>query len=189
MMALIRAMAAPEFPAEPALVVSNNPAAGGLEKAHALGVETCIVDHRDFGGDRTAFDAALTAALAEAAVDLVAEAGFMRIHAPGFPEHWAGRILNIHPSLLPAFPGLGTHEKALAAGVAVHGCTVHEVTPELDAGPILGQAVVPVQPGDTPQTLGARVLAQEHRLYPAALAAFARDPEAARNTKIALLAP
>ena len=185
---LVRAMADPSHPAEAALVVSNNPQAGGLAKAEALGVPTAVIDHRTYKGDRAAFDSAIDAALREAGVDLVAEAGFMRIHDGAFPAAWAGRILNIHPSLLPSFKGLHTHERALEAGCAIHGCTVHEVVADLDAGPILGQAAVPVLPGDTPETLAARVLVQEHRLYPMVLRAFAADPDAARANPVALLA-
>lgn len=184
---LVRDMAEPDHPAEPALVVSNRPDAGGLARAEALGVPTQVIDHRPFKGDRAAFDAEIDRALREAGVDLVAEAGFMRIHADEFPTRWAGRILNIHPSLLPSFRGLDTHQRALDAGVAIAGCTVHEVVAELDAGPILGQAAVAVEPGDDSQSLAARILKMEHRLYPAVLRAFARDPEAARANPIALL--
>lgn len=186
MVALVRAMQAGEVAADPALVVCNKPDAAGLARAADLGVATAVVDHRPFKGDRAAFDAAIDRHLREAGVDIVAEAGFMRIHDAAFPNAWAGRMLNVHPSLLPLFPGLNTHEKALEAGVAVHGCTVHEVTAELDSGPILGQAVVPVRPGDDAQSLAARVLEQEHRLYPAVLAAFVANPDAARHAKLAL---
>jgi len=189
MVALVRAMARPGFPAEPALVISNKPDAGGLAKAAEFGVPIRVIDHRPYKGDRPAFDAAIDAALREAGVDLIAEAGFLRIHDAAFPAAWEGRILNIHPALLPSFKGLHTHERALEAGVAIHGCTVHEIVAELDAGPILGQAAVPVLPGDTPDTLAGRVLMQEHKLYPAVLKAFARDPDAARAAPIALLAP
>ena len=186
---LIRDMADPDHPAEPAIVISNRADAGGLAKARALGVETAVIDHRHFKGDRAAFDAQIDTALRAAGTDLVAQAGFMRIHDAAFTRAWQGRILNIHPSLLPAFKGLDTHACALAARCAVHGCTVHEVVADLDAGPILGQAVVPVLPGDTPETLAARVLVQEHRLYPAVLRAFAEDPERARENPIAIFAP
>ena len=186
MEALIRDMADPGHPAEPVLVVSNRADAGGLAKAQALGVETAVIDHRPFKGDRAAFDAEIDARLRAAGVDLVAQAGFMRIHDPAFTESWAGQILNIHPSLLPSFKGLDTHARALDARCAIHGCTVHEVVADLDAGPILGQAAVAVQPGDTPATLAARVLVQEHLLYPAVLRAFAADPDAARMTPLAL---
>jgi len=160
-------------PAEPVLVLSNRPDAGGLARAEALGVPTAVVDHRPFHGDRAAFEAALQKALAEARPDILCLAGFMRILTPGFTRAWAGRMLNIHPSLLPKYPGLHTHARAIEAGDAEAGCTVHEVTEDLDAGPILGQARVPVRPGDTPETLAARVLEQEHRLYPAVLRRFA----------------
>ncbi len=189
MVALVLAMQAPGFPAVPAIVISNRADAGGLARAEELGVPTAVIDHRSYKGDREAFDAAIDVALREAGADLVAEAGFMRIHAAPFTRAWVGRILNIHPSLLPSFRGLDTHARALEAGVAVHGCTVHEIIPDLDAGPILGQAAVPVLPGDTAETLAARVLVVEHRVYPAVLEAFARDPEAARRAPIAMLAP
>ncbi|GMG83294.1 phosphoribosylglycinamide formyltransferase [Paralimibaculum aggregatum] len=187
MTALVEAMQRAPGPAHPALVLSNRPGAGGLETAARLGVPTAVVDHRAFP-DRERFDAAVNSRLAEAGVELVACAGFMRIMTPVLTGAWAGRMLNIHPSLLPLFPGLDTHARALAAGVAIHGCTVHEVTQELDAGPILGQAAVPVRPGDTEASLAARVLEQEHRLYPRVLAAFAADPAAARAGRVALFA-
>ncbi|MFM1861862.1 MAG: hypothetical protein RLZ26_384 [Pseudomonadota bacterium] len=155
-------------PARPVLVLSDRPGAGGLARAAALGVRAEAVDRAAFA-DRAAFEAALEAALAPAAPDLIALAGFMRVLSAGFVARHAGRIVNIHPSLLPAYPGLATHARALAAGDAWAGCTVHEVTADLDAGPILGQGRVPVMPGDTAESLGARVLAMEHRLYPAVL--------------------
>ncbi len=158
-----------DHPARPVLVLSNDPEAGGLARAAALGVPVAAVDHRPFGTDRAAFEAALTAPLAAVAPDLICLAGFMRILTPGFTRAWAGRMLNIHPSLLPKYKGLHTHARALEAGDAEAGCTVHEVTADLDDGPILGQARVPVLPGDTPDTLAARVLVEEHRLYPAVL--------------------
>ena len=163
-----------DHPARPVLVVSNAPGAGGLAKAEARGIPTAVVDHRPFGADRAAFEEALQAALAPARPDILCLAGFMRILSPRFVARWQGRVLNIHPALLPKYPGLHTHARALAAGEREHGCTVHEVTAELDAGPILGQARVPVLPGDTPETLAARVLEQEHHLYPAVLRRFAR---------------
>ena len=186
MVALLEAMAAPGFPAHPVLVAADRPDAPGLGLARARGVAAKAVDRRHFKGNREAFDAALNAELAASGAGLVACAGFMRIMTPVLTDAWAGRMLNIHPSLLPLFPGLDTHARALAAGVAIHGCTVHEVTAELDAGPILGQAAVPVKPGDTGETLAARVLTQEHLLYPAVLAAFAKDPDAARKAPVAL---
>ncbi|KUF08845.1 phosphoribosylglycinamide formyltransferase [Pseudoponticoccus marisrubri] len=158
-----------DHPARPCVVLSNRPEAGGLERARALGVPTEVVDHRPFGRDRAGFEAALQAALAPHAPDLICLAGFMRVLTAGFVAPWEGRMLNIHPSLLPKYRGLDTHARALAAGDAEAGCTVHEVTAALDDGPILGQARVPVLPGDTPDTLAERVLAQEHRLYPAVL--------------------
>lgn len=168
-MAALLASMTGDHPARPVLVVSNRPGAGGLEKARAAGVETAVVDHRTFGGDRAAFEAGLAGVLDAAAPDLICLAGFMRILTPGFVAPRAGRILNIHPSLLPRYPGLDTHARAIEAGDVEAGCTVHEVTAELDAGPILGQARVPVKEGDTPETLASRVLAAEHRLYPAVL--------------------
>jgi len=159
-------------PARPVLVLSNRAGAGGLPKAAAEGVATAIVSHRDHAG-REAFEAALDESLRGAGADLVCLAGFMRILTPGFVAGWAGRMLNIHPSLLPLYPGLNTHARALAAGDAEHGCTVHEVTGELDSGPVLGRARLSVRPGDTPETLAERVLPLEHRLYPAVLRRFA----------------
>ncbi|MEL7471093.1 MAG: phosphoribosylglycinamide formyltransferase [Pseudomonadota bacterium] len=189
MVALVKSMQDQVHPAEPVLVLSNRPDAGGLEKAEALGISTVVVDHKDFGKDRTGFDAAMGAALDDHQVDLIALAGFMRIMTDGFVEGWAGRMLNIHPSILPLFKGLHTHQRALDEGMAVHGCTVHEVAPQLDAGAILGQAVVPVRPDDTAETLALRVLMQEHRLYPAVLRSFVENPAEARANKIALADP
>ncbi len=162
-----------DHPARPVLVLSNDPAAAGLDRARELGVTADAVDHRPFAGDRAAFEAVLSDRLTAAAPDIICLAGFMRILTPGFVADHAGRMLNIHPSLLPKYRGLDTHARALAAGDAEHGCTVHEVTADLDDGPILGQARVPVLPGDTPATLAARVLEMEHRLYPAVLRRFA----------------
>jgi phosphoribosylglycinamide formyltransferase-1 len=173
MEALLAAAADPEFPAEPVVVISNRPDAAGLATAAAAGVETVALDHRSFA-DRASFERALDAELGKAGVELIALAGFMRVLTAGFVARWEGRILNIHPSLLPLYPGLDTHARALAAGDREAGCTVHIVTADLDSGPILGQARVPVLPGDTPETLAARVLAAEHRLYPAALGRHAR---------------
>lgn len=187
MVALVEAMQARGF-ADPALVLSNRPGAGGLAKADALGVPVETIDHRTFDGDREAFDAALDARLRDAGVDIVAHAGFMRILTPQMVAGWAGQMLNIHPSLLPSFKGLHTHALALEAGSAIHGCTVHEVSAELDSGPILGQAAVPVLADDTVESLAARVLVQEHRLYPAVLEKFVADPAAARRERVALLA-
>ncbi|MGR3456241.1 phosphoribosylglycinamide formyltransferase [Pseudooceanicola sp.] len=162
-----------DHPARPVLVLSNDPAAGGLERAREMGIPTAAVDHRPFRGDRAAFEAALSAPLEAARPDIVCLAGFMRVLTEGFTRRWQGRMLNIHPSLLPKYRGLNTHARAIEAGDAEAGCSVHEVTAELDDGPLLGQARVPVRPDDTPATLAARVLAQEHILYPAVLRRFA----------------
>jgi len=172
MLALVRDMDG-DHPARPVLVASNDPAATGLERAAALGIPTAAVDHRIHGRDREAFEAELRAHIDAANPDILCLAGFMRILTPGFIKAYEGRMLNIHPSLLPKYPGLHTHARALAAGDTQAGCTVHEVTADLDAGPILGQARVPVLPGDTEDSLAARVLTQEHRLYPAVLRRFA----------------
>jgi phosphoribosylglycinamide formyltransferase-1 len=172
MVALAQSMVG-DHPARPVVVVSNDPEAGGLARAAAMGIDVAVVDHRPFGRDRAAFEAALNAVLVEHSPDIICLAGFMRILTPGFVGGWEGRMLNIHPSLLPKYPGLHTHARAIAAGDDEAGCTVHEVTAELDAGPILGQARVPVLPGDTEEALAARVLVQEHRLYPAVLRRFA----------------
>lgn len=172
MIRLVESMG-PDHPARPVLVLSNDPAAAGLARAQALGVATAAVDHRPFGRDRAGFEAALLQPLLAVEPDILCLAGFMRVLTPGFVARFAGRMLNIHPSLLPDYPGLHTHRRALEAGDAEAGCTVHEVTADLDAGPILGQARVPVLPGDTEETLAQRVLTMEHRLYPAVLARFA----------------
>ncbi|HVO15058.1 MAG TPA: phosphoribosylglycinamide formyltransferase [Alphaproteobacteria bacterium] len=166
--ALIDACAAPDFPAEIVLVVSNNVNAQGLERAHKAGIATKVIDHRSFGG-REAFDVAIDAALRRAEVELVCLAGFMRLLTPGFVAWWRDRIINIHPSLLPSFKGLHSHERALEAGVRLTGCTVHFVRAEMDDGPIIVQAAVPVHAGDDAERLAARVLAVEHRIYPLAL--------------------
>ena len=163
-----------DHPARAVLVASNDPGAAGLAKAAARGIATAAVDHRPFGRDREGFEAALLRPILAARPDILCLAGFMRVLTPGFVGHFAGRMLNIHPSLLPKYPGLHTHARALAAGETEAGCTVHEVTAELDAGPILGQARVPVLAGDTEETLAARVLAMEHRLYPAVLRRYAQ---------------
>lgn len=173
MVALIEAAKAPNFPAEIALVAANLPDAGGLERASAAGIETTSVDHRPFGKDREAFERALDAELQAHGIELVVLAGFMRVLTPWFVTRWQGRLINIHPSLLPDFRGTHTHARALEAGVAEHGCTVHFVVPELDAGPTILQAKVPVLPGDDEASLSARVLEQEHRIYPQALALVA----------------
>ncbi|MDX2483367.1 MAG: phosphoribosylglycinamide formyltransferase [Pseudodonghicola sp.] len=172
MVALVESMTG-DHPARPCLVLSNDPQAGGLVRAAERGVPTAAVDHRPFKGDRAAFEAELMKPLLEAEPDIICLAGFMRVLTAGFVAQWQGRMLNIHPSLLPKYKGLHTHARALEAGDGEHGCTVHEVTPALDDGPILGQARVPILPGDTPDDLAARVLVQEHRLYPAVLRRFA----------------
>ena len=158
--------------AQPVLVASNDPAASGLAKAAAMGVTVAAVDHRPFGKDRAGFEAALLAPVLAAAPDILCLAGFMRVLTPDFVRRFEGRMLNIHPSLLPKYPGLHTHQRALDAGDAEVGCTVHEVTAELDAGPILGQARVPVMGGDTADSRAAGVWGRKHRLYPAVLRRF-----------------
>jgi phosphoribosylglycinamide formyltransferase-1 len=169
MQALIEACRAQTTPAEIVLVLSNNPDADGLGYAAKAGVPTAVVHHRAYR-DRAAFDAELDRRLHGAGAALVCLAGFMRLFTPAFVERWRDRMINIHPSLLPAFPGLDTHARALAAGVRFHGCTVHFVRFETDTGPIIVQAALPVRPDDTPDSLAARVLAEEHRIYPQALA-------------------
>ncbi len=169
MAALIEAAKAPAYPASIALVISNNPEAAGLGHARAEGIPTVALSHKGFP-DRESFDRAVHAELEEKAIDLVALAGFMRVLSPWFCRQWEGRLLNIHPSLLPKFKGVDTHRRALEAGEAEHGCTVHVVTPDLDDGPVILQARVPVLPDDTPASLAARVLVEEHRIYPLALA-------------------
>jgi formyltetrahydrofolate-dependent phosphoribosylglycinamide formyltransferase len=167
--ALLAAAADPAYPAEIALVLSNRADAAGLALAAEAGIDTAVVESRRFGRDRAGFEAAMEEALGARGIELIALAGFMRVLTEGFTARWSGRMLNIHPSLLPAFPGLDTHARALAAGVRLHGCTVHLVTPGVDEGPIVAQAAVPVLPDDTEDVLAARVLAEEHRLYPDAL--------------------
>ncbi|WP_136443613.1 phosphoribosylglycinamide formyltransferase [Pacificoceanicola onchidii] len=162
-----------DHPARACLVASNDPEAGGLKKAAEMGIATAAVDHRLFKGDREAFEAALREHIDASQPDILCLAGFMRILTPSFIEAYQGRMLNIHPSLLPKYKGLNTHQRALDAGDTEAGCTVHEVTPALDDGPILGQARVPIEAEDTAETLAARVLVQEHRLYPEALRRFA----------------
>jgi phosphoribosylglycinamide formyltransferase-1 len=174
MEALIAARDAGHLPVGIAAVISNRPDAGGLATAAAAGIATQVVDHKGFAG-REAFDAALAECIDGFAPDLVVLAGFMRILSDGFVRHYAGRLVNIHPSLLPSFPGLHTHRRALDEGVRIHGCTVHFVTPALDHGPVIIQAAVPVLDDDSEETLAARVLAQEHRIYPQAVRWFAED--------------
>ena len=181
MVELVKSMAG-DHPARACIVVSNQPDAKGLNKAEALGVSVLAIDHTFFDS-REAFEDALHDALVDAGAEIICLAGFMRVLSPGIVRKWQGKILNIHPSILPLFKGLDTHARALEAGMAVHGCTVHIVTPELDDGPILGQAVIPVEDGDTPETLAARLLGMEHRLYPAVLRRFA----AGDRRKLALM--
>ncbi|MEO0428869.1 MAG: phosphoribosylglycinamide formyltransferase [Pseudomonadota bacterium] len=187
MLALLDAMADGTIAAEPAIVLSNDLAAPALEKAAARGIRAEGIDHRAFKRDRAAFDAALLAALQDAGTDIVACAGFMRIMTPVMIAPWAGRMLNIHPSLLPAFTGLNTHARARTAGCAILGCTVHEVIDDLDAGHILGQAATAYQREEDIAALDTRIRRLEHRLYPAVLAAFVADPEALRHNPIAIL--
>jgi phosphoribosylglycinamide formyltransferase-1 len=170
--ALIEACAVPDFPASIVLVISNVPGAPGLARAEAAGIPTLTVNHKDFAA-REDFDAALDQALNAAGVELLCNAGFLRLHTEGFVERWRNRHLNIHPSLLPAFKGLDAHQRVIEAGAKLSGCTVHVVRAEMDAGPIVAQAAVPVLAHDTPDTLAARVLQAEHRLYPHALALIA----------------
>lgn len=169
MEALIRAASHPDFPAEIALVLSNKPEAGGLSVAAANGIATAVIEHRSYGKDRAGFDAAMQAVLEEHRIDIICLAGFMRLLTAGFCEAWQGRMINVHPALLPAFKGLDTHARALAAGVKLHGCTTHFVTPGMDEGPIIMQAAVPVLDDDDEARLAARVLAEEHRIFPESL--------------------
>ena len=178
MVRLLEDMAEPDHSAKPVLVLSNDPEAGGLEKAEAKGVPTAVVDHRDFGKDRAAFEAKIDSILREHDVDIICLAGFMRILGAEFVAGWEGRMLNIHPSLLPKYKGLNTHQRALDAGDASHGCSVHLVTAALDDGPILGQAEIATKNDDTAETLAARVLKIEHKLYPEVLRSFAKDLQA-----------
>jgi len=177
--ALLKASQDPAFPAQVVLVFSNVPDAPGLEVARRAGVETLAVDHRPFKGDRPAHEAQVNAALRARAIELVALAGYMRILSPSMIRAWAGRMVNIHPSLLPKYPGLHTHARALAAGDAEAGCTVHLVTEGVDEGPILGQTRVPILPSDDEDALAARVLEAEHELFPRCLAALATSLRAA----------
>jgi phosphoribosylglycinamide formyltransferase-1 len=181
--ALIDACAASAFPAEIALVVSNVANAEGLERATAAGLSTIVIDHKRYLG-RTPFEDAITAALEAAQVELVCLAGFMRLLTPGFVTHWHDRMINIHPSLLPAYRGLNTHERAIADGVRFTGCTVHYVRPDCDAGPIIAQAAVPVAPDDTPQALAERVLLSEHQIYPEAVRLIAEGRTRIENERV-----
>jgi phosphoribosylglycinamide formyltransferase-1 len=173
MAALIEAAQQPDYPAEVVLVVANVADAAGLKRAEAARIATAVVDHRPYGRDREGFERALDAALTAHRIEIVCLAGFMRLLTPWLVGRWHGRMINIHPSLLPAFKGLDTHARAIAAGVKIHGATVHFVVPETDAGPIIVQAAVPVRDDDTADSLAARVLEAEHRIYPFALAQVA----------------
>jgi phosphoribosylglycinamide formyltransferase-1 len=168
MVSLIEAASRPDFPGEIALVLSNRPDAAGLERARASGIEALAIDHKAYS-TRESFEQALDETLRARGIEFICLAGFMRVLTNWFVERWAGRMLNIHPSLLPLFRGTHTHQRALEEGVLIHGCTVHFVVPELDAGPIVAQAAVPVVPGDTEESLASRILVQEHLLYPQAL--------------------
>jgi phosphoribosylglycinamide formyltransferase-1 len=174
MAALIEAAKAPDYPADIVLVVSNRPDAAGLARAKSAGIATTVVDHTAYGKDREAFERALQAELEAHRIDLVCLAGFMRLLSPWLVERWRGRMLNIHPALLPAFKGLDTHRRALAAGATMHGATVHLVVADVDSGPILIQEGLPVRADDTEETLSARVLEIEHRIYPQALKLLAQ---------------
>ena len=170
MEALLQAAEGPDYPAQPVLVASNRPDAKGLETAASAGIATAFVDHKLYGKDREAFERALDAILEEAGTEIIALAGFMRVLTPWFVDKWAGRMINIHPSLLPKYKGLHTHQRAIDAGDAEGGCSVHWVSAGVDDGEVIAQARVPIQPGDTEDTLAARVLVEEHKLYPQALA-------------------
>tara|TARA_R110000787_G_scaffold25398_10_gene71561 strand:+ start:72 stop:662 length:591 start_codon:yes stop_codon:yes gene_type:complete len=170
MEALLKAAAAPDYPAKPVLVLSNRPDARGLETARASGVQAVAIDHKSFGKDREAFERAMDAALVGAGTQIIALAGFMRVLTPWFVNKWQGRMINIHPSLLPKYKGLDTHQRAIDAGDAEAGATVHWVSPGVDDGEIIQQASLPILPGDTADTLAARLLPVEHTLYPEALA-------------------
>ena len=187
MQSLVRAMAEPGFPAEPAVVVSNRPEALGLSWAESQGIPAIAIDHREFA-TRMAFEARLHQTLLEYGTELICNAGFMRLLTGGFVDRWKDRQLNIHPSLLPSFPGLHTHQRALEAGVMITGCTVHFVRLEMDSGPIIAQAAVPVVPGDTEDTLAARVLEAEHKLYPLALRLVASGAVRVENETLELTA-
>jgi len=187
--ALIEACKAPDYPAKIVLVISNLPSAQGLLRAESALIPALVINHKDFA-TREGFDAALDTALNEAGVEVLCNAGFMRLHSEGFVARWRNRHLNVHPSLLPAFRGLHSHARVLEAGATITGCTVHFVRPEMDTGPIVAQAAVPVLPDDTPESLGARVLDAEHRLYPHALRLVASgevrvdDEHVVRTTQI-----
>jgi phosphoribosylglycinamide formyltransferase-1 len=185
MVSLAEAARVPDYPAEIVLVISNRPNAAGIERARALGLKTAVIDHKAFPS-REAFDEAVETALLAERVELVCQAGFMRIQSAPFATRWVGRQLNIHPSLLPLFKGLHPHQQALDAGVRISGCTVHFVTPELDAGPIAAQAAVPVLANDTATTLEARILLAEHQLYPHALRLVASGAAVLNGNRVTL---
>ncbi len=187
MKSLVEACRAPDYPAEPVVVISNRPDAPGLQWAKEQGLPTLGLDHKRYES-REHFDGQLMSVLEMSRVDLVCLAGFMRLMTPSLVERWRDRMLNIHPALLPSFKGLHTHERALAAGVKIHGCTVHLVRPEMDEGPIIGQAAVPVLEGDTFDTLAARVLAAEHELYPRCLALYASGQAIVENERVSIRA-
>jgi phosphoribosylglycinamide formyltransferase-1 len=188
MMALVAAARAPNYPATVAAIISNRPEAAGLAWARAEGLPATLIDHKAYPS-REAFDAALDQVLVEADVELIALAGFLRIQTPGFVRKWQGRQLNIHPSLLPAFKGLNPQAQALNAGVKISGCTVHFVSEDVDGGPIIAQAAVPVCEGDSPESLAARILVSEHRLYPQALALVAAGRTRLCDGRVAVLGP
>jgi phosphoribosylglycinamide formyltransferase 1 len=182
---LLQAAQQPDCPYEPVIVISNKPNAGGLARAASYAVPASAIDHRIYGPDREIFERAVDAELRAAGVELVALAGFMRVLTPWFVNTWAGRLINIHPSLLPKYPGVDTHKRCLEAGDSVHGCTVHQVTAGVDEGPVIGQAEIDVIGGDTPDTLAARVLKAEHLLFPRCLAAVARsDSDRVRDISV-----
>jgi phosphoribosylglycinamide formyltransferase-1 len=189
MAALMEAAKNPGYPAEIALVLSNRGDAAGLRRAAAEGIATVVVDHGEFGKDREGFERAVQALLEAHRIDLVCLAGFMRLLTPFLVSRWSGRMINIHPALLPTFKGLHTHEQALAAGVKIHGATVHFVVPEVDSGPIIAQAAVPVRDDDTPEKLAARVLAAELRVYPLALALVAAETDSMAGDTVRNAAP
>lgn len=169
MVALLDAAGNPDFPAEPVIVLSNRPDAAGLGAASAAGIKAVAVDHKQFGKDREAFERAVSAELEAAGVEIIALAGFMRVLTPWFVNRWKGRLINIHPSLLPKYKGLDTHQRAIDAGDEFAGCSVHWVTAGVDEGEVIAQAEVPIRAGDTPETLATRILPEEHKLYPHAL--------------------
>lgn len=186
MLSLISAALDPSYPAEIALVVSNNPGAGGLERAAEFGIATAVLDHRNYKGNRDAFERDMDALLRSHGIELIALAGFMRLLTPFLVNAWQNRMINIHPALLPSFKGLHTHERALETGVRLHGATVHFVSAEMDDGPIIMQGAVPVLDSDTPDALGARVLTVEHQIYPKALALVASGVASVSGHKVVL---